>query len=70
MCVFDNLPVIDILKEVPMENLKATSNGRQLLVRQYRKKFQTRENLKYYSPKDYRRAEKKYIRFCLTSGKC
>jgi hypothetical protein len=53
-----------------MENLKATSNGRQLLVRQYRKKFKTRENLKYYSPKDYRRAEKKYIRFCLASGKC
>ena len=53
-----------------MEDLKARTDGKKLLVRKYRKKFQTSENLKYYSPKDYRRAEKKYIRFCLTTGKC
>jgi len=53
-----------------MEDLKTRSNGRQLLVREYRRKFQTHENLKYYSAKDYRRAEKKYIRFCLATGKC
>jgi len=57
-------------REVPMEDLKTKTNGRKLLVREYRRKFQTRENLKYYSPKDYRRAEKKYIRFCLATGKC
>jgi len=53
-----------------MEDLNSKVNGRKLLVRKYRKKFRTGENLKYYSSKDYRRAEKKYIRFCLTTGKC
>ena len=45
------------------------SSGKKRLIRQYRKKFRTRENLNHYSDKDFRAAEKKYLKFCLTRGK-
>lgn len=46
------------------------NNGIKALIERYRKKFRVSENLDYYSKEDYRRAEKKYLKFCLTTGKC
>ena len=34
------------------------SSGKKRLIRQYRKKFRTKENLNHYSDKDFRAAEK------------
>ena len=49
---------------------RSNSSGKKRLIRQYRKKFRTRENLNHYSDKDFRAAEKKYLKFCLTRGQC
>ena len=40
------------------------------LIRRYRKKFRTPENLDHYSKKDYEAAEQKYVKMCLSRGKC
>jgi hypothetical protein len=49
---------------------RSNSNGKKRLIRQYRKKFRIRENLNHYSGKDFRAAEKKYVKLCLTRGQC
>jgi hypothetical protein len=46
------------------------SSGKKRLIRQYRKKFRTKENLNHYSEKDFRVAEKKYLKLCLNRGQC
>jgi len=43
--------------------------GIQLLLDKYKKKFRIAENVKYYSPKDYPVAEKKFIKYVLNKGK-
>ena len=45
-------------------------NGLKALITKYRKKFRVKENLKFYSKEDYQKAEKKYLKFCLTTGRC
>jgi hypothetical protein len=45
------------------------NTGVRLLIDRYKKKFRIPENLKYYSPKDYPIAEKKFIKFALNKGK-
>ena len=40
------------------------------LVRRYRKKFRVPENLDHYSKRDYQIAEQKYVKLCITRGKC
>ena len=40
------------------------------LVRRYRKKFRIPENLEHYSKRDYEAAEHKYVKMCITRGKC
>ncbi|WP_300462645.1 hypothetical protein [Desulfobacula sp.] len=39
--------------------------GMELLIQQYKKKFEIEENIKYYTHKDFNRAERKYIKFVL-----
>ena len=43
--------------------------GIQLLLDKYKKKFRIAKNVKYYSPKDYPVAEKKFIKYVLNKGK-
>ncbi len=38
------------------------------LYQQYRKAFRIPENLNYYSPEDFKRAERKFIKLGLTRG--
>jgi hypothetical protein len=45
-------------------------SGAKLLVKKYRETFRIPENINYYSKEDYQRAEKKYLKFCLTTGTC
>ena len=45
-------------------------NGIKALVKKYRRKFRIKENLDYYSKEDYQKAEKKYLKFCLNTGRC
>ena len=42
--------------------------GIQSLLNFYRSMFQIPENIDYYSPEDYREAERKFLKFCLMSG--
>lgn len=44
--------------------------GMDRLVEKYRRQFRIPENLDYYTESDYQRAERDYLRFCLTSGSC
>jgi hypothetical protein len=46
----------------------ARNRGMKALVRYYRDKFRIPENTGYYEKKDLERAEKKFIRHCLTEG--
>ena len=43
--------------------------GLQLLLKKYKKIYRIPENIDYYSEKDYRNAEKKFIRYALREGK-
>lgn len=47
-----------------------SQNGLKTLVREYRKQFRIPENLDHYSDEDYRNAEQKYIKLCVTRGVC
>jgi hypothetical protein len=62
-------PAIVFFRDHWEGNLMA-DNGLKALIAAYRKKFRIRENLRYYSKEDFQKAEKKYLKFCLTSGKC
>lgn len=37
----------------------------ELLIRQYREKFETEENINYYSFEDFVKAERKYLKFMI-----
>jgi hypothetical protein len=50
----------------PVKSISHPDAGLKRLIRQCRNDFRRPENLKYYSEKDFREAERKYIRFCLT----
>ncbi|MFP4029958.1 MAG: hypothetical protein ACLFRG_11250 [Desulfococcaceae bacterium] len=42
--------------------------GLRRLIRRYRNEFRNPENLNHYAEEDFREAERKYIRFCLTGN--
>jgi len=42
--------------------------GIKLLLEKYRKKFRIAENLNHYSEENYKRAERKYLKFALGMG--
>ncbi|MEA3231553.1 MAG: hypothetical protein U9Q05_07365 [Thermodesulfobacteriota bacterium] len=44
--------------------------GIKRLIKNAKKTFRTTENVSYYSKKDYREAEKKYIKTCVLGGRC
>ena len=43
--------------------------GIRLLLKKYKELFRIPENLNYYSEKDYRIAEKKFIKYALRAGR-
>ena len=49
-----------------MDNNENTDQGVRLLIRKYREEFRLPENKNFYSNQDYREAERKYIKFCLS----
>ncbi len=49
-----------------MSILQEHTNGLKRLVEKCRNEFRRPENTEFYSEEDYRKAEKKYVRFCLT----
>lgn len=49
-----------------MDTRRDCGNGVKKLIKKYREEFHRAENTRHYSEENYREAEKKYIRFCLT----
>jgi hypothetical protein len=56
--------------EVTVNKKLLQTTGAKLLVKKFKNNFRIPENINYYSKEDYQRAEKKYLRFCLTTGMC
>ncbi len=56
--------------EVTVNKKPLQTTGAKLLVKKYKNNFRIPENINYYSKEDYQQAEKKYLRFCLTTGMC
>jgi hypothetical protein len=52
-----------------MKKKQNKNAGIDLLVRQYKKQFRIKENLNYYSEEDYKKVERKYLKFALSEGK-
>jgi len=52
-----------------MKKYGKESTGIQLLVKKYKKIFRIPENLRYYSKKDYKTAEKKFLYHALLGRK-
>jgi hypothetical protein len=44
------------------------TEGIKRLIAKYRGDFRRPENIEHYDPADYRRAERKYVQFCLTGN--
>jgi hypothetical protein len=66
-----NLPVGSEIMEIQPENqIPTDESGMDRLVEKYRRQFRISENLDYYSERDYHRAERDYLRFCLSRGAC
>lgn len=43
-------------------------NGLESILLQYKKNFRISENLDYYSQEDLKKAEKKFVKLCITHG--
>ena len=54
-----------VLMEFEMDNSSDTNNGIKLLVKKCREQFRISENLDHYSEREYREAERKYVKLCL-----
>ena len=48
-----------------MDKKSTYKSGIQLLLEKYKKLFRTQENLDHYSKKDFRRAERKFLKYAL-----
>ncbi len=53
-----------------MDKAKTGNTGIQLLIKGAKKKFRVPENLNHYSAKDFKRAEKKFLKVCVLGGRC
>ena len=54
-----------------MQNTQIRTNeGIRRLVEKGRKAFRISENLDFYSEKDYKAAEKKFIKYCIIEQRC
>jgi hypothetical protein len=43
-----------------------TNKGIRLLIQKYRNEFRRPENIHYYAENDFKEAEKRFVKFCLT----
>ncbi len=48
-----------------MQDNTSKNIGMELLIRQYKEKFETEENINHYAYKDFVQAERKYLKFML-----
>ena len=53
-----------------MDKAGSRNVGIKMLIKKGKKRFRISENLSYYSEKDYKKAEKKYIKTCVLGGRC
>jgi hypothetical protein len=51
-----------------MANSSNTDREIQLLIKKYRNKFRRPENIDYYTENDFKEAEKKFVKLCLTGN--
>ena len=51
-----------------MANSSNKDKGIRFLIRKYRNEFRRPENIDYYSESDFKEAEKKFVKFCLTGN--
>jgi hypothetical protein len=48
-----------------MDDRLGTKHGIRLLIKKCRAQFRISENIDYYSEKEYKAAERKYVKYCL-----
>ena len=51
-----------------MQELEKGNAGIKQMINMYRKMFRVRENLNFYSEKDFIAAERKFVKYVLTNG--
>jgi hypothetical protein len=51
-----------------MDNATKTTHGIELLVERYRREFRRPENTDHYTENDYKEAERKFVKFCLSGN--
>jgi hypothetical protein len=51
-----------------MANSSDTNQGIRLLIQKFRNEFRRPENVDYYTENDFKEAEKKFVKFCLTGN--
>ena len=51
-----------------MADSSNTNQGIRLLIQKYRNEFRQPENINYYTDNDFKEAEKKFVKFCLTGN--
>lgn len=51
-----------------MANSSNTDQGIRLLVQKCRNEFRRPENIDYYAENDFKEAEKRFVKFCLTGN--
>ena len=56
------------LKGGSMSNIPSDTRGIELLVEKCRDEFRRPENTDYYEAGDYKEAERKYVKFCLSGN--
>jgi len=52
-----------------MKGMKEEDVGIRQLRDRFRKAFRTPENLQHYSEKDFREAERKFVKYCFRNGR-
>jgi hypothetical protein len=65
MSYLDIILVLRRKRQVDMRENTNKNSGMELLIQQYKKKFETEENINYYAHRDFNRAERKYIKYLL-----
>ncbi len=51
-----------------MDNSSNTDQGIRMLIQKCRKEFRRPENINYYTENDFKEAEKKFLKYCLTGN--
>jgi hypothetical protein len=51
-----------------MANSSNTDQGIRLFIQKCRNEFRRPENIDYYTENDFKEAEKKFVKFCLTGN--